>query len=93
MEALMEAVKSNDLVKVTKAFNVIMAERTTSLIEQRKKDIAKSVMIEGEEKSEKDELDADDAAKKAKAKELEDSGKNNGKEVDSKKPNENERTA
>ncbi len=69
MEALMEAVKSNDLVKVTKAFNAIMAERTTSLIEQRKKDIAKSVMIEGEEKSEKDELDADDAAKKAKAKE------------------------
>lgn len=68
MEDLIEAIKSNDLVAVKKAFAPLMAEKTTSLIEARKIEIAQSVMIEGEEpkdedgdedKSDKDESEKD----------------------------------
>lgn len=54
MENYISAIESNDLVAAKKAFGAIMAERTSGLIEERKKFIAASVMIEGEE-SEDDE--------------------------------------
>lgn len=47
---------SNDLVQATKMFEAAMAPRIVDLVEQRKTEIARSVMIEGEEpKEEKDE--------------------------------------
>lgn len=48
MDAFVEAIKNNDLVKAKKAFGSIMTERTTALIESRKKELAAQVMIEGE---------------------------------------------
>lgn len=57
MEELMEAIKANDLVAVRKAVAPLLQERTSSLIEELKVEIASSVMIEGEESEE----DADDA--------------------------------
>lgn len=59
MEDLIEAIKSNDLVAVRKAFSTLMTEKKTSLIEERKVEIARSVMIEGEE-AEDDEDDEDE---------------------------------
>lgn len=59
MENFISAIKSNDLVQAKKAFNAIMLERTADLIEERKKHIAASVMIEGEEPE-----DDEDAPKK-----------------------------
>lgn len=55
MENYISAIESNDLVAAKKAFGAIMAERTSGLIEERKKFIAASVMIEGEEPKEDDE--------------------------------------
>lgn len=49
MENYISAIESRDLVAAKKAFGAIMAERTSGLIEERKKFIAASVMIEGEE--------------------------------------------
>ena len=63
MEQLIEAIKSNDLVKAKKAFGAIMTERTLNLVESRKLDIAKSVLIEGEESEEDDEDSEKDNAK------------------------------
>lgn len=68
MENYISAIESRDLVAAKKAFGAIMAERTSGLIEERKKFIAASVMIEGEEpdedededKSDKDEDDEED---------------------------------
>lgn len=40
---------SNDLVQATKMFEAAMAPRIVDLVEQRKTEIARSVMIEGEE--------------------------------------------
>lgn len=68
MENYISAIESRDLVAAKKAFGAIMAERTSGLIEERKKFIAASVMIEGEEpvddededKSEKDDDDEED---------------------------------
>lgn len=55
MEALMEAIKSNDLVAVRKAIAPLLQERTSNLIENRKIELAQSVMIEGEEPEVDDE--------------------------------------
>lgn len=55
MEDLIEAIKSNDLVAVKKAYAPLIAEKVHSLIEARKVEIARSVMIEGEEEPEDDE--------------------------------------
>ena len=61
MENYISAIESRDLKKKKKAFGAIMAERTSGLIEERKKFIAASVMIEGEEPDEdEDEDDEDD---------------------------------
>lgn len=94
MDAYINAVKSNDLVKAKKAFGPIMLERTAALIENRRKELAAAIMIEGEEKEEDfDDEDEKAEAKKSKESEIEASRKNSGKKIDSKKPNENERTA
>ena len=60
MEDLIEAIKSNDLVAVRKAAAPLIESRVTALIEARKAEIARSVMIEGEEADEDDEDDEDD---------------------------------
>uniref|UniRef100_A0AB38Z2J0 Prohead core protein n=1 Tax=Escherichia phage fDHCT2 TaxID=3075956 RepID=A0AB38Z2J0_9CAUD len=68
MEDLIEAIKSNDLVAVRKAAAPLIESRVTALIEARKAEIARSVMIEGEEADEDDEDDekSDKADKKDK---------------------------
>lgn len=68
MEDLIEAIKSNDLVAVRKAATPLIESRVTALIEARKAEIARSVMIEGEEADEDDEDDekSDKADKKDK---------------------------
>lgn len=68
MENFISAIESNDLVAAKKAFGAIMAERTSGLIEERKKFIAASVMIEGEEPVD----DEDDEDKKESEKDEED---------------------
>lgn len=61
MENYISAIESRDLVAAKKAFGAIMAERTSGLIEERKKFIAASVMIEGEEPvDDEDEDDKDE---------------------------------
>ncbi|AJD81981.1 prohead core protein [Yersinia phage vB_YenM_TG1] len=62
MEQLIEAIKSNDLVKAKKALGSIMLERTSTLVEAEKIAMAKSVMIEGEEpeSEEKDDSEEDE---------------------------------
>lgn len=65
MENYISAIESRDLVAAKKAFGAIMAERTSGLIEERKKFIAASVMIEGEEPDEdEDEDDEEDKSDK-----------------------------
>lgn len=72
MEELIEAIKSNDLVKVKRVMGPMLQERATALIEKAKVKMAKSVMIEGEEREEEDESEEDDEdAKKTNAKEKE----------------------
>jgi hypothetical protein len=55
MEDLIEAIKSNDLVAVRKAVAPLIESRKDALIEARKIEIARSVMIEGEEPEDEDE--------------------------------------
>lgn len=63
MENYISAIESRDLVAAKKAFGAIMAERTSGLIEERKKFIAASVMIEGEEPVDDDDEDEDESEK------------------------------
>lgn len=64
MENYISAIESRDLVAAKKAFGAIMAERTSGLIEERKKFIAASVMIEGEEPvDDEDDEDEDESEK------------------------------
>ena len=64
MEAYISAIKSNDLVEARKAFDPIMRDAISRLMEQRKVEIACSVMIEGEEPIDDDEDDEKDDKKK-----------------------------
>lgn len=66
MENYISAIESRDLVAAKKAFGAIMAERTSGLIEERKKFIAASVMIEGEEPDEDEDDDDEDEDKSEK---------------------------
>lgn len=66
MENYISAIESRDLVAAKKAFGAIMAERTSGLIEERKKFIAASVMIEGEEPVEDEDEDDEDEDKSEK---------------------------
>ena len=63
MENYISAIESRDLVAAKKAFGAIMAERTSGLIEERKKFIAASIMIEGEEPDEDEDDDEDKSEK------------------------------
>ncbi|CAH1615474.1 prohead [Escherichia phage UGJNEcP4] len=65
MEDLIEAIKSNDLVAVRKAAGPLIESRVAALIEARKAEIARSVMIEGEEADEDDEDEDDKKSDKA----------------------------
>ena len=51
---------SNDLVQATKMFEAAMAPRIVDLVEKRKIEIARSVMIEGEEPEEEKDEDHED---------------------------------
>lgn len=64
MENYISAIESRDLVAAKKAFGAIMAERTSGLIEERKKFIAASVMIEGEEPDEDEDEEDEDKSDK-----------------------------
>lgn len=64
MENYISAIESRDLVAAKKAFGAIMAERTSGLIEERKKFIAASVMIEGEEPVDDEDEDDEDKSEK-----------------------------
>ncbi|CAD5242961.1 prohead core protein [Klebsiella phage vB_KpM-Wobble] len=64
MENYISAIESRDLVAAKKAFGAIMAERTSGLIEERKKIIAASVMIEGEEPVEDEDDEDEDKSEK-----------------------------
>lgn len=68
MDAFIEAIKSNDLIKAKKAFGSIMSERTVSEIEELRVALAKSIMIEGEEDSEEKEESKEKEDKKPKEK-------------------------
>lgn len=67
MDDLFEAIKSNDLVAVRKYFAENIGPVCGSLIEERKIEIARSIMIEGEEPKEDDE-DKDDGKEEKKDK-------------------------
>lgn len=64
MENYISAIESRDLVAAKKAFGAIMAERTSGLIEERKKFIAASVMIEGEEPVDDEDDEDEDKSEK-----------------------------
>lgn len=68
MDAFIEAIKSNDLIKAKKAFGSIMSERTVSEIEELRVALAKSIVIEGEEDSEEKEESKEKEDKKPKEK-------------------------
>lgn len=63
MDDLFEAIKSNDLVAVRKYFAENIGPVCGSLIEERKIEIARSIMIEGEEPKEDDEDEDKDDGK------------------------------
>lgn len=62
MENLIQAIQSEDFLKVKKIFNECMAERVESVIQERKIALAKTVMVEGETEAidDEDEEDGDD---------------------------------
>lgn len=57
MDDLIQAIASKDIVKAKNFFNEAMKEKVANIIEQRKVEIASSVMIEGEEKPQDDDED------------------------------------
>ena len=71
MDNLFEAIKLNDLVAVRKYFAENMGPICDSLIKERKIEIARSFLIEGEEPEDEDE-DEDKADKKESDEEPED---------------------
>ena len=60
MDDLIQAIASKDIVKTKNFFNEAMKEKVSNIIEQRKVEIASSVMIEGEEKPQDDDEDEDE---------------------------------
>ncbi|XAO54354.1 prohead assembly (scaffolding) protein [Yersinia phage vB_YenM_P8] len=79
MDDLFEAIKSNDLVAVRKYFAENIGPVCGSLIEERKIEIARSIMIEGEEPKEDDE---DGKAEKKDKKESDDADEGDDDEDD-----------
>ena len=81
MDDLFEAIKSNDLVAVRKYFAENIGPVRGSLIEERKIEIARSIMIEGEEPKEDDE-DKDTKDEKKDKKESDDADEGDDDEDD-----------
>ena len=62
MEDFISAIETNDLVKAKKISHAFLDEAVANLIEARKVEIARSIMIEGEEEEEdEDDSDKDDS--------------------------------
>lgn len=57
MSDLIEAVKSNDLVKFKRIFNESMKTAVGTLLEEEKQKIASSVVVEGEIAEAEDQVD------------------------------------
>lgn len=72
MDDLFEAIKSSDLVAVRKYFAENIGPVCGSLIQERKIEIARSIMIEGEEPKEDDEGKDEGKAEKKDKKESDD---------------------
>ncbi|ANM46631.1 prohead [Morganella phage vB_MmoM_MP1] len=66
MKSFIDAVKNNDLVEAKKVFNQMMQEATAKLVEDEKIKIAKSVVVEGEEKEETEDDEDKEKDKKDK---------------------------
>lgn len=81
MDDLFEAIKSNDLVAVRKYFAENIGPVCGSLIQERKIEIARSIMIEGEEPKEDDE-DKDTKDEKKDKKESDDADEGDDDEDD-----------
>ncbi|AZU98748.1 prohead core protein [Acinetobacter phage vB_AbaM_PhT2] len=60
MDDIIQAIASNDLVKFKRCFNEAMATKVGKVLQEEKLQIAKSVMIEGEEAALDDEDDEDE---------------------------------
>ncbi|AXY82723.1 prohead core protein [Acinetobacter phage KARL-1] len=60
MDDIIKAIASNDLVKFKRCFNEAMAAKVGNVLAEEKLKIAKSVMIEGEDKVVDDEDDDND---------------------------------
>lgn len=83
MDDLFEAIKSNDLVAVRKYFAENIGPVCGSLIEERKIEIARSIMIEGEEPKDDEDEDKDDGkAEKKDKKESDDADEGDDDEDD-----------
>ena len=63
---------SNDLVQARKLFESIMQERTMDLINERKAEIARTFLIEGEEPKDEDDDESEDKDDKDQNKESDD---------------------
>ncbi|UNI74857.1 prohead core protein [Acinetobacter phage AB-Navy97] len=59
MDDIIKAIASNDLVKFKRCFNEAMAAKVGNVLAEEKLKIAKSVMIEGEDKVVDDDEDDD----------------------------------
>ncbi|UQS93759.1 prohead core protein [Acinetobacter phage AC4] len=60
MDDIIKAIASNDLVKFKRCFNEAMAAKVGNVLAEEKLKIAKSVMIEGEDKVVDDDNDDDE---------------------------------
>ncbi|QQM13919.1 prohead core protein [Acinetobacter phage Morttis] len=60
MDDIIQAIASNDLVKFKRCFNEAMATKVGKVLQEEKLQIAKSVMIEGEEAALDDDEDEGD---------------------------------
>ena len=59
MEKLLEAIKTNDLIKAQKALTESMKDRVAALIKEEKIALARAVFVEGEEPEDDDEAEED----------------------------------
>lgn len=60
MEKLLEAIKTNDLIKAQKALTESMKDRVAALIKEEKIALARAVFVEGEEPEDDDEDEAEE---------------------------------
>lgn len=72
MTNIVEAIKANDYMKVKSIFTESMEAKTKELREARKIEVAKSVMIEGEEPIEDEDDEKGDEGKEGEKEDKED---------------------